>query len=80
MSSLYIHIAELFHMKPEQKALSTMHVIDLMLFPILNKSAHADDSKLECFHIDFIPPVDLDSFLRIKERLYREGFRNKTLP
>lgn len=29
-------------MKPEQKAISTMHVIDLILFPILSKSAHAD--------------------------------------
>ena len=80
MSSVYFQIPELFHTKPEQKAPSTMHVTDLMLFPILSKSAHADFSKLECSHIDFIPPVDLDSFLRIKERLYREGFRNQNNP
>lgn len=42
ISSVYIQIPELFHMKPEQKAISTMRVIDLILFPILSKSAHAD--------------------------------------
>lgn len=40
MSSVYTQTPELFHMKPEQKALFTMHVINLMLFPILSKSAH----------------------------------------
>lgn len=40
MSSVYTQTPDPFHLKPEQKALSTMHVINLMLFPILSKSAH----------------------------------------
>lgn len=49
MSSVYIQTPESFHVKPEQKALSTMCVINLMLFPILSKSAHQILAGLNSF-------------------------------
>lgn len=67
MSGVYIQTPELFHVKPEQKALSTMHVINLMLFPILSKKAHQILAGSNSFTL--VPAVVSDNLLRIKKRL-----------